>query len=206
MRRSAFVHFSLISRIAASTLVFAGLLVLAGCWVYSVHPLYEENLAKPDPDLFFDQALLGSWWIADDDCPGILTIAAREQAYTLSTAPSAQCKGDKKTSQYEGHLVKLDNHVFLDIAPALGEVCDLCLPLRSFFLVQIEKNSLALVPINYEWLNNSIKQKTVMLETLPNPPSEILVASSKELKAFMRKYADDNSVFQPSDKLTFKRK
>lgn len=179
--------------------------MLPGCWVYSVNPLYEDNLAKPDPDLFYDQTLVGSWGSVDNDCPWILIITANQQGYDLTMAPSPQCKSEEKTSKYEGHLVKLDNHVFLDLKPAQDEVCDSCLPLRSFFLARVEKDSLALTPINDEWLNNSIKQKTVMLETLPNRP-EILAASSKDLKAFMRKYADDKSAFQPSDNLTLKRK
>jgi hypothetical protein len=205
MRHSALVPRRFISRIAAAILAFAGLLVLSGCWVYSINSLYEDNLAKPDPDLFFDQVLLGSWGI-ENDCPWVLTIAANQQVYDLTWAPSPQCKNEGKTSKYEGHLVKLDNHVFLDATPEQDEVCEACLPLRSFFLVRVERNSLALTPINYEWLKESVEQKTVTLENLPDRPPEILVASSKELKAFMRKYADDKSAFQPSATLMFKRK
>jgi len=206
MCHSALVSPRFISRIAAAFLAFAGLLVLPGCWVYSVNPLYEDNLAKPDTDLLFDQALLGSWWIVNDDCPWILTVTANQQIYDLTTAPLPQCKSEEKTSRYEGHLVKLDSHVFLDVTPEQNEVCDLCLPLRSFFLAHVEENSLTLTPINYEWLKDSIEQKTVMLQTLPDRPPEILASSSKELKAFMRKYADNKSVFQASSNITFKRK
>jgi len=84
---SALVPHRFISRIAAAILALAGLLMLPGCWVFSINPLYEDNLGKPDPDLFFDQALLGSWRGADEDCPWILTIAAKEQAYGLTAAP-----------------------------------------------------------------------------------------------------------------------
>ena len=97
MRHSAFVPRRFIPRIATAILAFAALLVLPGCWVYSVNPLYEENLAKPDPDLFFDQALLGSWWIPDDDCRRILTITANQQVYDLTSPPrrrSARARED----------------------------------------------------------------------------------------------------------------
>jgi hypothetical protein len=206
MRHSALVPRRFISRIAAAVLASAGLLVLPGCWVFSVNPLYEDNLAKPDPDLFFDPTLVGSWWSEDKDCPWILTITAREQVFDLTSAPSPQCKSEGKPSRYEAHLVKLDNHVFMDVMPEQHEVCDSCLPLRSLFLARVEKNSFALTPINDEWLKGSIEGKTVMLQVLPDRPPEILTASSKELKVFMRKYADDKTAFQPSDDLTFKRK
>jgi hypothetical protein len=206
MRDSAHVPRRFTSRIAAAILACAGLLVLPGCWVYSVNPLYENKfLAKLDPDLTFDQTLVGSWWIADKDCPWIVTIAASQQTYDLTMAPSPQCKSEEKTSKYQGHLVKLDNHVFLDLAPGQDEVCDSCLALHQIFLAQIEKNSFALTPINYDWLKKSIEQKTLIIQTLPDRP-EVLTASSKELKDFMRKYADDKSAFQPAPDFIFKRR
>lgn len=206
MRRSALVPSRVISRIAAGALALASLLMLSGCWVFSMNPLYEDKLfAKPDPDLTFDQTLVGSWWIADKDCPWIVTVAASQQTYDLTMAPSPQCKSEEKTSKYQGRLVKLDNRVFLDLAPGQDEVCDSCLALHQIFLAQIEKNSFALTPINYDWLKKSIEQKTLIIQTLPDRP-EVLTASSKELKDLMRKYADDKSAFQPAPDLMFKRK
>jgi hypothetical protein len=207
MRRSALVPSCFALRIAKTLLVLAGLVALSGCWVTSVNPLYEDKfVSKPDPDLIFDQNLVGTWGFDDEDCPGTLKIEAEEGAYDLTMTPSPQCKRDEKILKYEGHLVKLDSHVFLDLAPQQEEVCVMCLPLRQFFLVKIERNSLALTPIDYDWLKKSIEQKTVIIQTVPDRPEIVLTASSKELKDFVRKYADDKSAFRsvPSD--TFKRK
>src|SRR5271167_590239 len=92
MRRFARVHFSFISRIAVTILVFAGLIGLAGCWVFSIYPLYEENLAKPDPDLIFDPTLVGSWLATDKDCQWVLTISDWKQVfYELTMDFPPQC-------------------------------------------------------------------------------------------------------------------
>jgi hypothetical protein len=73
-------------RIATLVLALASLLVLPGCWVFSVAPLYEENLAHPDTDLEFDQNLVGSWWHADKECLWTLTVSAQQKkaAYDLT--------------------------------------------------------------------------------------------------------------------------
>jgi hypothetical protein len=128
-------------------------------------------------------------------------------------APAPNCKGEEKTTKYEGHLVKLDNHRFLDVAPDSAEVCELCLPLHSFFPISQENDTLALIPLNDEWLSAAIVQNKVRLAHIyqDNYPREVtndaaLTASSKDLKAFVRKYADDKAAFKPDPNLVFKRK
>jgi hypothetical protein len=189
------------------TLALAALLVLPACWVYSVEPLYEENLAHPDPDLTFEQSLVGSWLPThpDTDCPWTLAIAAEKQVYELTTAPAPNCKSEEKSSRYVGHVIKLDNHRFFDIIPNSAEVCDLCLPLHSFFLISQENDTLALIPVDDDWLNAAIAQKSVTLPHL-SAHNLTLTASSKDLKAFVRKYADDKAAFKPEPNLVFKKK
>jgi hypothetical protein len=167
-------------------LVLALLLLLPGCWIYSIHPLYEENLS-PDPDLVFDQNLVGSWGSTDNGCLWTLAIAAHQQVYELTLAPAPECK-DEKTSRYEGHLVKLNHHRFLDIAPNSADVCDLCLLTHNIFLLSQENDTLAVIPVDDAWLSAVVAQKKVTLAVLdddrPLGESNVtLTASSKDLKA-----------------------
>ncbi|HEY6339454.1 MAG TPA: hypothetical protein VIW68_13250 [Candidatus Sulfotelmatobacter sp.] len=195
-------------RFAAILPVFATLLALSGCWVYSVNPLYEDNLPKPDPDLVFDASLVGSWGHMDDSCLWILTVGGGGAPYGMTMTPSTGCKSDEKTTKYAGHLVKLGNHRFLDFSPESGEVCDLCLPLHSFFLVSQENDSLALIPIDVQWLSQAINQRKVGLAHLPSKNSTddavVLTATSEALKEFVRKYADDKAAFKPDSDATLK--
>ena len=186
--------------------------------MYSVEPLYEEHLGKADPDVVFDQSLVGAWGQMDNDCLWILTIKADDQAYALNMSPAPECKSEEKPSRYEGHLVRLESHRFLDIASLSDEVCELCLPLHTFLLVSQENDILTLIPIDQNWMAKALNAKKVILAHLPrqNAPREVLTdrdavvltASSKELKAFVSKYGDDKAAFKlESDaKLRFKRR
>ena len=197
--------FSFVLRMAGVLLALSGLVVLPACWVFSVNPLYEEDVAKPDPDLTFAPVLVGSWGRVDDDCLWILTITANGQVYELTLGPSPQCKGDQETTRYEGHLVKLGTHLVLDLSPRHEEVCYSCMPLQSFLLVQADKDSFTLTPIDDEWLKKSIEQKRVALSVLPGN-SDVLTSSTSDLKAFVRKYADDKDAFKPDSDLVFHRR
>jgi hypothetical protein len=95
-------------------LLLAGLLLLTGCVpVDSLNPLYT------DKDLAFDESLLGSWVGPDKGEEGGLEILAREQdgkkSYLLvMTDKNKDLKVFKKTV-YHASLVKLNEHLFLDV-------------------------------------------------------------------------------------------
>ena len=94
--------------------LLALLACLTGCVpVDSLNPLYT------DKDVVFDESLLGSWVGADKGEEGGLEILAREQdgkkSYLLvMTDKSKDMKVFKKTV-YHARLVKLNEHLFLDV-------------------------------------------------------------------------------------------
>jgi hypothetical protein len=94
--------------------LLALLACLTGCVpVDSLNPLYT------DKDVVFDESLLGSWVGADKGEEGGLEILAREQdgkkSYLLvMTDKSKDMKVFKKTL-YHARLVKLNEHLFLDV-------------------------------------------------------------------------------------------
>ncbi len=92
----------------------------------------------------------------------------------------------------------------LDIGPNSADVCEHCLALHSILLISQEKDTLALTPVDGDWLKQAIDQKKVALTHLNDGMT--LTASSKDLKDFVRKYATDETVFKPDPDLTFKRK
>ena len=216
-------------RIAGFAFGFAGLLWLCGCWVYSVEPLYDESASPIDPDLTADRNLVGQWVQVREDCPATLAISAddvlnttidenkhrttgTEPRYELILTPSTSCKSDDKPTRYDGHLVKVGDHRFLDVFPKSDEVCDLCLPMHSFMLVAQANDRLDLIPLNRDWLMQAISDNKVNLPYLPvghgTEDPVALTASSRELKDFVRKYAADKAAFEADSRLTlrFKRK
>jgi hypothetical protein len=205
MSFSVLLSYRLFSRGAGMVLVLAVLMTLPACWVTSINPLYEDGfLSSKDPDLAFDPSLTGSWTAVNDTCTTVMTVAAKDEVYDLqSTEQGEGCSSDKV--RYQAHLVKLDSHYFFDISPANEDVCTMCLPKHNIFLAKFDKDTLSLIPIDSDWLKKSLAAKTANLETLQGD-SDTLTASSKELKAFCRKFADNKGAFRPESTATFRRK
>jgi hypothetical protein len=185
-------------------LALAGLLVLPGCWVTSISGLSEQGLWHGDPDLIFNEGMIGTWQETSDNCLIVLTVTAKDRIYTLHTIEQGDNCDDKgKTYHNEAELFKLGDHLFLDVWPE--DLCEPCLALHWIFLVRLDGNSLSLTPIDSDWLKNAMEQGTVTLTTMPGD-TDTLTASPRELKAFCRKYADDKSAFKPDPGLVFKKK
>ena len=99
--------------------------------------------------------------------------------------------------------MKLDAYYFLDVSPIADDVCDMCLAKHDIFLVKFDRTTLSLTPIDSDWLKKSVEAKTVTLATLAGD-TDTITASSTELKAFCRKFAENTEVFKSA--LMFKRK
>jgi hypothetical protein len=197
MSLSGLIRILITPRIAGLVLALAGLLVFSGCWVASINPLYEggsfDNQGK-DPDLFFDRNLTGSWSAIDDKCTILLMITAKDRVYDLQTKEQGDGCSDENLHR-QARLVKLDAHYFLDVSPMDDDVCDMCLAKHDIFLARFDRATLSLAPIDSDWLTQSLAAKTVSLATLAGD-TDTITASSKELKAFCRKYAEDETVFE----------
>jgi hypothetical protein len=196
-------------RVIGVALALVGLTMLPGCWVTSINPLYEDGGQLPtpaDPDVVVEKGLLGTWSFTDkDQCVTTLTIDIKERVYEIQTIENGEkCSDQGKVKNQEAKLVKLGDHEFLDVTARTEDVCQTCVAVHWIFLTQIDKESLSLVPINGEWLEKSLKQKRVAVATVDGDP-DTLTASSKALKAFCRKYANDKDAFHPDPDTTFKR-
>jgi hypothetical protein len=193
-------------RIAAVILALSNLLALTGCWMFSIRPLLD---GPSDPDLTFDQNLVGAWSHAAENCQWTLAVEASARAYNFTMSPGTGCKSDEKTTHYLGYLLKLDNHRFLDVEPSAKEICDLCVAAHTFLLVSMKDSNLALTPLDGDWLFKAINDKQVVLAHVGGDGEYIdmtLTAQPAELKDFLRKYADDKAAFKASASLVFTRK
>jgi len=138
-----------------------------------------------------------------------LSITAEKDQYTWrETVEGEGCSDNngKKELYYLSTVYKLDKHLFLDLTARPEDVCDeLCRAIHMIFLVQIDKDSFTMAPIDSEWLKSSIEAKTVTLSTMSDD-TDIITATPKELKAFCRKYADDKEAFKLAPGFKFSRK
>ena len=169
--------------------------ILGGCVpVVSLHPLFNEK------NVVFDEKLLGTW--VDTNTTWEFSRTEEPQnAYKLIFSDEEDKKG-----LFVAHLVKLKDKLFLDVCPAPWEQQD---PNK----IEWAYNTLFLIPAHTFIKINSIEPQLKMqvtddekmrefLEADPNAVKHtllddkpVLTASTKELKAFVLKYADDDRVF-----------
>jgi len=176
--------------------------LLGGCLpVMSLHSLYTKE------NVVFEEKLLGTW-VDDPNSPEATwefnRIDEPKNAYKLIFSDDKGQKGS-----FVAHLVKLRNKLFLDVYPDKlpWEPDD---PNKVKWLF----NSFFLIPahtfIKIDSIEPQLKMRLIweddkMEELLKEDPNAvkhtsiedrlILTASTKELQAFVLKYADDNRVF-----------
>lgn len=194
---SGLVRSGVVPRIVAIGFMFACLVLMSGCPEKSLNGLDEGS---NDPDMVYDARLAGMWPTVGEKCTSTLTITAHEKVYRMQFV---DCQSKEKTS-YDARLFKLDQHYFLDMTAPSEEVCGLCVGIHLIYLVQFEKDSVALAPLDDEWFKTAVQAKSVSLTTLPDDPGTI-TSPAKDLKAFCRKYADNKEAFKPDPDAALKR-
>ncbi len=149
MSFSGIVGSGIVLRCTWIALVFAWLLVPSGCWVTSIHPLYEDDFSSQDPDVVSDQSLIGSWMeVGGKHCAA----DDRSQGRSLRSAIDGQGGRGAATPVSPSHsrarLVKLDAYCFLDISPMAEDVCDMCIARHNILLAEFDKTSLTVTLID----------------------------------------------------------
>jgi len=184
--------------------------ILGGCVpVISLHPLYTEK------DVVVDKKLCGTW-VDDANNPKTTwefkCIDEPKNAYKLIFTDDEGMKGS-----FVAHLVKLQNKLFLDIFPSElpwepEDPNKMDWPYNSLFL--IPAHTFVKIDSIEPRLKLSLTLESKMEELLKENPSAVehttagkklvLTGSTKELQAFVLKYADDERVF--ADQVILSRK
>ncbi len=173
------------------TIVGVMLMGVAGCIVTSINPLYTEK------DLVFDPGLVGGWSESPDAKETWVFEKAGDKEYKLVITDS-----DGMTGQFQAHLLKLGDTVFLDCFPnpsgfeewkQSGYYKLLFQPVHSFLKVSNLEPNLQMAPMNLKWLGKLVKDKPEAIRHERIDPDKedsqiVLTASTKELQAFAVKH------------------
>ncbi|MBA7701342.1 hypothetical protein ES703_110077 [subsurface metagenome] len=174
--------------------------LLGGCLpVMSLHSLYTEE------NVVFEEKLLGIW-VDDPNSPETIwefkRIDEPENAYKLIFSDNKDRKGS-----FVAHLVKLQNRLFLDVYP--GELpwepddpnevkwlynSFFLIPAHMFIRIDSIEPQLRMRLINDE-MADLLKEDPNAVEHTSIEDRLILTASTKELQAFVLKYAGDRRLF-----------
>ncbi len=184
--------------------------LMGGCVpVMSLHPLYTKE------NVVFDKKLLGTW-VDEPNKPEITwqfkAVDEPKNAYKLIFTGEDGMKGS-----FVAHLVKLQDKLFLDVYPS-----ELPWDPEDPNKIEWPYNTLFLIPthtfVKIDSIGPRLKMR-LMLETrikklleedpdaIPHVTIEdrhVLTASTKELQAFVLKYADGDKVF--TDEIVLERK
>jgi len=162
-------------------------IILSGCLIQSLHPLYT------DKELVFEDKLVGKW---SENGDSILEFKKAEgKAYQMRVF-------DGKNGLYQAHLLKLKDMMFLDMYPngeTLEDVQDLyrvhLLPVHTFMRVdQIDPN-LQLRAMGYEKLVEMLEEDPNLLKHEVLEDHLVLTAPTGQLQRFIVKYANVEGVF-----------
>ena len=171
--------------------ILALALLVAGCIVTSVHPLYFEE------GVVYDQTLLGTWSEKGEN-EAWLFKKAEGNTYQLFIFD------EESSGEFEARLVRLGDYLFLDIFPKAQQSGNVLynlhtVPMHSFMKVSIEEDFLHLAPLDKEWFDEMIKQEKITIKHEKRDDLCVLTASTGELQEFVLKYADDEDVFEFGD-------
>lgn len=179
------------------------LVLVTGCIVTSVNPLYTEK------DLVFDPALVGAWAEADGKNTWAFEKAGEKKYKLLHTDENG------RTGEFEAHLLKLGKYQFLDLhlvdpgekeewqINELAAVAMIMRPGHLFLKVSQVQPTLQLSALHEDWLNKLLEKnpKAIRHERIQfgsdnsKDSRNVLTAETKDLQKFVLKYADSEEAF-----------
>ncbi|MGA1979610.1 MAG: hypothetical protein ABSG99_03470 [Sedimentisphaerales bacterium] len=184
--------------------------ILGGCLpVMSLHPLYT----KEKKEVVFENKLLGTWVDDSNSIWDFKRADANENAYKLTFTDKEGKKGS-----FVAHLVKLENRLFLDVYPGEPPWDEkdpnkvewlhntfFFIPVHTFIKINGIEPQLKLQLTDDEEFNKLLKEDPNVIEHISIEGKLVLTVSTKELQAFVLKYADDSRVFTKEGALNRKK-
>ena len=163
-------------------------LLIGGC-VPSLHPLYTEK------DVVFDPALVGVWVGGERDSQTWRFEKSKNKSYAVTYSPQKE-----EPAKFEGHLVRLNNVLFMDLLPQELDAGNDFYKLHfvrshTFVRVSFENEALVLAGLSPDWLKKRIEEGKVSIRHEEAEGGILLTASTEELQEFVRMYANDSEAF-----------
>jgi hypothetical protein len=176
------------SRIAPLLFAVAACMVLAGCYVQSLQPLFSDRTT------IFDPSLLGTW-VAEDDDGFVFTLEDTTRGvYMLISDESGA------TARFQAVLTEFDGVRFMDIFPEEpnndnGFYRDHLMRVHSILKVERMADTLSVADFDAEWLSTMASQNKLTIPHVSLDGAVLLTAPTGELQKFVRTYARTPEAF-----------
>lgn len=184
--------------------------LLTSCLVRTIFPLFADN------EIYFEQKLIGTW--INNDSTEIWEFSkfpsedtTRNHSKYCLTIIVINKDGSKETSIFEAMTGTIGKHLFLDIIVDNRELYQQSLlnTLQSnyiifthtFYKMIFINDSLSLNQMGKEWFNKN--QNKFKINTIPHDNGDYItiISRTKELRNFIKKYANNNDAFSKNDNL-----
>ena len=192
-------------RVYFHSLIVSIVLLLSGCGIFSIHPLYHEE------ELIVMNELIGIWQDATDEKVTVMIDTIGDGRYKFLMDD----KGD--SVEFVMGLVKLRGQYYIDLFPPddcglFGEGGDDCsmlenmfrnyIPAHSFMKLDYQQDEITLTGFDYERLLEIFKQNRIRLaHELAGTDKDMVVitASTDDLQKFIARYSNDEDAFDDPD-------
>jgi hypothetical protein len=164
-------------------------LLLVGC-IQSLHPLVTEETAAYDP------AILGVW----EQAQGESTWAFTQKETNVYNLTYTDKQG--KAGRFEARLVKLGDHVFMDLLPDDPQEIENgyykfhLLRVHTFLKVSLDGSDMELAGMDPNWLAKRLEADPGALRHEKVHNLVVITAASDELQQFVRRHAEDKDAFR----------
>jgi hypothetical protein len=173
---------------------------ISGCIVQSLNPYYTKESVTTVP------GITGEWRLLDEKgnpAPGRPWVFQKDKVLTYEKKTA---EGTLRTTYF-----RIGEALFLDtLADDPGDGTNKwwtmhVFPVHLVSKVEIHDNRMALIPIDYDWIDRALKNRDVKLPhtRLKEGDSVIFTASPEEWTEFLKKYSSDRNVFQEKNAVRF---
>ncbi len=182
--------------------LFLCLGMLAGCVVHSVHPFYTADTVVEMPELY------GQWKLEQS-----IFKEGTENPWTFSEGVIMIPQDGGCITRLSARFFKVKDMTFADTTADEPQQ-DISLwwmfhitPLHTVSRVIAEDKTLRIIPLNVSWLDDAVKNKSVVLQSVwrEEMKENLFIASSAEWVDFLKKYGSDPQVFPDKNAFVFVR-
>lgn len=193
-------------RILMVILMLFIMVFLSGCLVQSLTPFYVEDALIQFPEVY------GSWRLIRDDSGDVSQSNIQPWQFTGERITTFDGRGLE--AKLQARYFSVNDTIFMDITagdPYTSSVSEIwamhVAPVHTLVKVMIRKDTLILMPLNYDWLESALSNKKVALPSIKLETADMTVFNPAPEKwmAFLKEYKDEKGVFSEERRYEFKK-